>query len=256
MPLIPFPNVPNVPGVPNIPRDPLGAITSIGAIVGNINARAQIGEPVEAVYGIFDEDGNAVIVPDTIQAFAFQSDYSLSNFPIEQGGFNTYNKVQNPFQNRVLVVKGGNDSDRAEFLATVEGVLASTQLYSIVTPETTYVGVNMVGMSLSRTNRDGANMLIIDLQFIEVRLAPAAQYNEESSSAEPISDEQTDSAQAASAESNGQVQGETTPIEDLPPLKEADIRDFPPGYTKDPASGVILDPQGRPVPDLSKRVPQ
>lgn len=209
MPLIPYPNVPDVDGVPNVPQGPN---------TPDANYATDTTDPIELeqidnvpAWGVFDDAGNQVLAPDTIQAFAFNNAYSISKFPIEKGSFTDINKVASPFESRVMMVKGGSDKERSDFLADVFDVLDSLDLFTIVTPECTFPNVNLVDMHYSKINRNGANMLSIDLQFEEIRLAPDAQYSEADASTTPVNADRTDSVNAPSARADGQVKATTPP---------------------------------------------
>jgi len=210
MPFIPFPNVPALPGVPNIPRNPFLAAETIITIGSNAFARAQVNFLMAVarppVYALIDESGAPVLLPDTFQAFANDDTSQLSNYPVEQGSFNTYNKVDNPFIPRVVMSKGGSDAERAAFFEQVLQLRRSTALLTLITPEAIFRNINLVAFNYSKTNRTGANMLHIEMIFNEVRLAPAAQYSEPDGETPPITGDQTDSVNAPSPISGGQTQ--------------------------------------------------
>lgn len=210
MPLIPFPNVPALPGVPNIPRDPIGAAAAIITISSNFVARAQVqflmAVALPPAWGLVDEAGAAVLVPDTFQAFGQDDTSQLATYPIEQGSFGTYNKTDNPFVPRVLMTKGGSDAERYAFLEQVKDLRRGLDLLTLITPEGVYRNINLVAFNYTKTNRAGANLLHVDLIFNEVRLAPAAQYSEPDGETEPITEQQTNSVNAPSPIAGGQTQ--------------------------------------------------
>lgn len=195
MSLIPFPSIPNVRGVPQLPRLPglgsslppvLGAAAAIGALWRALSA--------PPTWGIFkqppptqpDVDGvetvtvTAQLIPvvtvDSIMDFSYRNEYEISDFFIQDGAFASYNKVANPYENSVRLIRTGSLSDRAEFLNQLEALLPSLLLYQIITPERTYINVNPYRLEVSRRGAAGAYQLTeVDLYFREIR-SVTAQY--------------------------------------------------------------------------------
>lgn len=195
MSLIPFPNVPLVAGVPQLPRLPglgntvppvLGAAAAIGSLW-----RALSSPPT---WGIFKQppptqpDANGietvtvvhqlvpVVVPDSIMDFNYRNEYDVPDFFVQDGSFSSFNKVANPFENSVRLIKTGSLSDRTEFLAALEVLLPSLELYQIITPEKTYTNVNPYRLEVARRGPSGAFQLTeVDLYFREIR-SVTAQY--------------------------------------------------------------------------------
>ena len=52
-------------------------------------------------WGIFDQSGDPVITADTIVEVGYRREYRISDFPVEEGSFASYNKVQTPYDVRV-----------------------------------------------------------------------------------------------------------------------------------------------------------
>lgn len=197
MPLIPYPNIPQLPGVPQLNRSPafppgpppaLGGAIALGRL-----ALALLSKPV---WGIFrddppvttpsDDDGTPtvvvrgnprpVIVPDSIREFSSKNEWQVSDYPVEQGGFASYNKVNNPFEVQLRLTKGGSLNDRKEFLKQIDAVAGDTRLYRIVTPEKVYPSVNITRVDNRRVEQNGAYFLSqVDIYFREIRFV-AAEY--------------------------------------------------------------------------------
>lgn len=121
------------------------------------------------VWGIFDGDDAPVIVGDTVAAFENVKDYRISNFPVEGGGFESYNKVETPFDIRMTFTKGGSLAERTAFLLSLEAAAASLALYSVATPERTYLDVNITHFDFQRTHTQGATLLVVDVGLEQVR---------------------------------------------------------------------------------------
>lgn len=195
MSLIPFPNVPNVPGVPQLPRLP--GVTSLPPVLGVAAAVGSLWRALSAppTWGIFkqtpptqpDADGvetvtvTAQLVPvvtvDSIMDFNYRNEYDISDFFIQDGAFASYNKVANPYETSVRLIRTGTLADRSEFLGQIEVILASLDLYQIIVPEKTYNNVNPYRVEVSRRGAEGAYQLTeVDLYFREIR-SVTAQYS-------------------------------------------------------------------------------
>lgn len=192
MPLIPFPNVPQVPGVPAILRETtipsLGELANLG--LGAIAALI-FGIPR---WGLYDQDGQQVLLFDTFLGIRFRNGSRISSFPVEQGSFSSFNKVDTPFDAMLRFALSGDTASRGALLNTLETLKGSVDLFSVVTPEIVYPSANVVAYSYERNTRSGPSQLIVDLYVEEVRQTAEAAF---SSTAEP---------DGAGEQNNGQVQ--------------------------------------------------
>lgn len=226
MSLIPFPNVPNVPGVPQLARAAQSALTTVGPALSGAAAVGALWRAlfVTPQWGIYkqvpppsapDADGlvtvtvqgnlTPVVTPDSILEFSYRNEFDISDAPIEDGAFASYNKVANPYETSVVMSKGGSQSDRATFLAQIDQIMGTLDMYYILTPEKTYRGINPYRNELLRRGANGAFFLTeVELYFREVRTA-TAQYTQTSTV--------TTNAQQASAQpvqNTGTVNGGTS----------------------------------------------
>lgn len=170
-----YPFVPQALGVPALLRGGAQILDSItlGALGIGDALTAIIGaEPVK--WGVFDTNGNPVADYDSVYATAYQNESRISDYPVEQGAFAAYNKVDNPFDVMVTLNCGGDEARRAAFLAACESVRKSLDLYAVMTPEYTFQNVNFTGINYQRSVRDGAYMVSVQLIGREVREKNAA----------------------------------------------------------------------------------
>lgn len=206
MPRIQFPNVPKVPGVPQLNRSNAFPSTVTPALAGAVNIfnllRAFLSPPV---WGIFndtseDETGQAedidpetgepfpevvvtarqvpVIVPDTFLTFGNKNEWTVSDAPTERGGFASYNKVASPYEIQMRLFKSGTVAARKAFIDSIDKIAGDTNLYKIVTPEKTYLRVNVVRYEIMREEERGAYMLnSVDIFFREIRIVRAEYTN-------------------------------------------------------------------------------
>lgn len=124
---------------------------------------------VAAEWGIYAAGGGRVLDPDNIVAFGYSSEYRTADYPIERGGFETYDKVALPFETRIVMSKGGTLAERQAFLDKVKAIKGDRNLYNVVTPEETYQDVNIVKVQFDRAADHGATMLTVEIYLREVR---------------------------------------------------------------------------------------
>ncbi len=197
MPIIPkppFPNVPKLPGVPQVPRSnnfpagpppALNAVVAIGRLV-----LAVLSKPAWGIYKMDlppeppDADGiqtvtvraapPPVITPDSFRRMGFRNEWAVSTAPIQNGGFANYNKVNNPYEISLRMIKTGSLESRKKFLAQIDAVAGSLELFKILTPEKTYLNCNILAVELVREEGAGAYMFAeVEITFIEVRIVEA-----------------------------------------------------------------------------------
>lgn len=97
--------------------------------------------------------------------------YAISEYPVEQGAFQSYNKVQTPFDVAVTITAGGSDANRTLLLTQVEAIIGSTQQYTVMMPEGTLNSVNPIAYGYRRTHDKGLGLLEVNILFKQVRPA-------------------------------------------------------------------------------------
>lgn len=170
-----FPNVPDVPGVPALPRDPFAEIPLLVPLVSDV-----LGLFIDLFaprWGLF-RDGFPVIIADSVISFDFKRNAAVATFPIEQGGFESYDKVDLPFDLHFRFSMGGLDADRSELIESVEAAFNSLDLLDAVTPEKVYTGVNIVHYDYRRLSNNGVGLLIIDTWCTQIRVNTAAAFSD------------------------------------------------------------------------------
>lgn len=191
MPRYPYPNVPKLPGVPQVNRSlesPAGPPPQLGGAIAL--ARLALALFQKPSWGIFrdtsqdplpvDPDGLEVVTvtadnppvidPDNFRDFGFRQEWAVASAPTEQGGFASYNKVQNPQELLIRLTKGGSLKARTDFLEKLNTIANSLDLYRVVTPEREYRGLNISRVEVSRKEAKGAYFLAeVDVFFIEIR---------------------------------------------------------------------------------------
>lgn len=166
-------------------------------------------------WGLFDQDGNPVLTGDSTLAFEINQDSSVTNYPIEDGGFETYNKVQTPFRVKFTFTKGGTTSDRASFLKKLDDLQASIDEFVAVTPEITYQSVTIDHYDVRRTARGGVTLLTVDVWCQEIRTGSAAQFSNTTPGTTQIT--ASKNPEANNPFNNGAVQGIAPTSQSLTP---------------------------------------
>lgn len=170
-----YPNVPIALGVPPVARN---AETTPGRgdpkLIRDADAIDRLSSDQ---WGIYDQNGVNVLQPDNIAAIGYSGEYRIADYPLEQGQYETYNKVQLPFQSRVSMTKGGKLSDRQGFLSRLEEIRGDLKLYNVTTPERVYMDVNIERVTLDRTASNGAGMLTVEVVLREIRQTTAITFS-------------------------------------------------------------------------------
>lgn len=194
MSLIDFPNVPNVPGVPSIARNP-----DFSADFGDLVSAVTSGNPLSIIesvttprWGIYLPDSmEKMIEPDSVLAFEYRGDARISDYPVEEGGFRSYNKVLQPFDIRMKMTCSGAGllsgasvglsgasagTTRETFIATLEAMKASLLTFNVVTPDFVYKSLNLVHFDYKRTNAEGVTLLTAEVFMREIMQTVEASY--------------------------------------------------------------------------------
>lgn len=166
--VLPIPNVPgSLPGVPPLPGGGIVVIPPVLAIADAVGL--SVFGPQQ--WGIFNQDGSPVLVADSVYSIDYNREYHVSDYPQEQGSFESYNKVLLPFTGKVTFLIA---EDRVEFLQSVEAAVASLDLVSVITPEISYPSANLTKYSYRREARAGVTLIRVDVGVEEIRQTATA----------------------------------------------------------------------------------
>lgn len=193
-----FPSVPMAPGVPPLLRQVGAVIDTVVLVAADAKLLVQqiTGGPT---WGLFAGTSPVpVLAANSVVAVDYRKEWRLATYPLEQGGFASYNKVVEPFDIRLTfavsgaggllssILSGGligqlisGDSSlaaRHAFLVAMDAAAGSLNVYQVVTPEITYASCNIVHYDYRREDRKGATLLQIDVWLQEVRRAPSASF--------------------------------------------------------------------------------
>lgn len=155
-------------------------------------------------WGLF-LDGEPVLDYDSVAAFGFKQDYPLSTYKVEQGAFETYDKVEQPYDVRMQFVAGGDGDRRRSFINSIMAIKGDLEQYDAITPDFSYLGVNVTHVDYDQTADKGVGLLRINVYLQQVRVTDSAQFN----TATPLNN--TKSPDSAETVNNGTVQANDVP---------------------------------------------
>lgn len=145
---------------------PASALAS--AIVGNL-------APLQAIASLLGVPNLLPVVASTIE-FEFKQDWPISDYPQEQGAFQTYNKVELPSEVRLKLACGGAPATRRTFLDTCQAIAKSFELFDIVTPEIVFTSMSAHHLDWRRGARNGVQLIVVDLWFEKVQVTSTATF--------------------------------------------------------------------------------
>lgn len=190
-----MPDVPNLPGVPALTNyasdlaslilgDALSAIAALLSPAWGIYIEGQpvitpasaVGQEINATLGAIGEIAALIGIPNVVPVtastieFDYAADSPISTYPQEEGAFQSYDKVQLPFDVKLRIACGGSESQRQAFLTTLEALRTSLALVDILTPEQIYPSCNCKHVDYRRSARHGVTLITADVWFEQVRV--------------------------------------------------------------------------------------
>ena len=204
-----------LPRLPKSPNAPVLAQTLLGAAQASLFRKFQIdsgwsithyggpknGKPLTDVRhmkgAVTSVIAGALGLQSSISTVSFDYVKSamVSDFPIERGGFASYNKVELPATPVVSLAITGTVDSRRKFLNDIERACKSTELFTIATPSKVFSGYSINQFGYRQSSSHGANLIVVDLQLKEVREVIVAlttneklTKNSKSNTAKPLED--------------------------------------------------------------------
>ncbi len=161
--------LPNISNLLNLGKLPLGLFNKDGP---NLPGASTL-----PVWGIFTRQGKLLVKADSVLSLEFKNSWNISKFPQEEGAFQSYNKVNSPYQARIQLSKGGTETDRSNFLQAIDDAANSLDLYNIHMPEKFYVNANIYDYSLVRRANNGVGLITVEIWLEEVRITTTTQFS-------------------------------------------------------------------------------
>ena len=156
-------NIQNAPGVPAIAFNSSIAAPAL-LITDLVQQFSAIFGPQ---WGIF-LDGVIVITAESVIGVEHRVEYTVSDYPVEGGVFESYDKVLTPFVSKVRFASGSSPAARAALLASVEAASQTLFLYDVVTPEFTYTGATISHYDYRRESEKGVGLIVVDVWLTQV----------------------------------------------------------------------------------------
>lgn len=157
-------HVPNVPGVPSVV---FAAATEVITLLTRDAISLFTGFSISP-WGIY-KGGFPVVLAETVTAFDYKQQWSISDFPVERGGFESYNKVAVPFETGFRFAAGGVSVQRQQLLDSIAAIAGDTELYDVVTPDAVYINVNISRYDYRQRASDGVGLIQVDVFATEIR---------------------------------------------------------------------------------------
>ncbi len=190
-------------GIPPLlnPASEIQGALATATVVGLINTvsllqsdAALLLGPVSGPWGIFSITpdgliGEPIALADSVVSLHYKQEWRIPNYPIEQGAFQSYNKVQMPFDAIVKLSKGGSVAERQRFLAAIAAAAESLDQYLVRTPERDFPNATIARYDYERTADTGRGLITVEIGLIEIRATATAAFvdTKASSGVDPLS---------------------------------------------------------------------
>lgn len=122
-------------------------------------------------WGIFSSTGGAILQANSVLAIEYARDYNVSDYPQEQGAFQSYNKVTIPYLAKITYVISDT---RQQFLGAVEAAVKSLQLVAVITPDVQYASANLTHYDYRR-QKQNVSLIDVTVWCREIRVAGQTQ---------------------------------------------------------------------------------
>lgn len=192
-----YPNVPDLPGVPQLPRSPkfpTPVVATLAIFEGAI-WQALTYSPAWGIYPIYSNPnsnfqqnfinsllssipklpqfGNLTgstqaIIADSCISVGTKKENNVSEFPIQNGGFASYNKVILPMMQKVRLAKTGSSQDINIFITQIEKYANDLTLVNVVTDGYTFQNYTISSWDCSRTSQNGVHLVEVEIGLKQV----------------------------------------------------------------------------------------
>lgn len=182
-------------GVPKLWSTVISDAEAVASVELDTLLQSYLIQQADKLWGIFDSSGTAVITSGRVRAIDMRAGYMISDAPLENGAFMSYNKVKRPSEIMVEMLCDGTSMSygnlsaisnllsatgitgaspeltaRTSFTKALDTVVADLNLYHVTTPEQTYTNMNVVEYSMRRSVERGVTLLWADVRMQGVRI--------------------------------------------------------------------------------------
>lgn len=118
---------------------------------------------------LLDERGATAITFTSFIDIDVRNEGQALSYPVEEGGFANYNKVQSPLNIRVTLAVQGDEEDFDYTIYKLDEYTEGAVKLSVSTPATLYEDMTLESYSHKRTRENNAGLLTVELNLVEVR---------------------------------------------------------------------------------------
>jgi len=173
--VIVYPDVPNVPGVPALPRNPLFPPTPPPILLSQDAVSTPQSVPAQK-WGLYSQ-GQPVILADNVAEIEYKQNWAIADYQMEEGAFESYDKVSNPFEIALAFSCGGSIDQRQAFLDSIANIAGDLNLYDVYTPEVNYLNVNISHYDYKRTATNGMGLIVVNIYVQQIRITTTSPFN-------------------------------------------------------------------------------
>lgn len=170
-----YPDVPNVAGVPALPRNPLFPPTPPPILLTQDAISTPQSVPAQK-WGLYSQ-GEPVILADNVIEIEYKQNWAIADYQMEEGAFESYDKVSNPFEIALAFSCGGSIDQRQQFLDSIKNIAGDLNLYDVYTPEENYLNVNISHYDYKRTATNGMGLIVVNIYVQQIRITTTSPFN-------------------------------------------------------------------------------
>ena len=196
--------------------------TTLLSAISSGNIFSIINSTIVPGYGIYLKSGAAALKPSSVLGIEYGADASVVSAPVEQGSYNSFNKVKRPPVIRVLFTLEGwtgfsggipnltnfTLSSRAGMLSTLDGMVNNALTYDIETPDTTYEDYDLVRYNY-RTSSHDVTLLTVEAIFEAILQTSEVTLTSTTATSSTTSNSTSKAASAVTEKANSTASGST-----------------------------------------------
>ena len=159
-------------GVPNLLKGVARA--TVATLLSNTLGKLYDFFVVPPKWGIYlPGSSTKAIEVASVVAMDIAGSADVSDYPIEQGSFVSYNKVILPDVFQFRIAQDGREANRTKLLDWLQRSKNGLDVFDVVCPEFVYPNATLIRYTIRRTAESGASMVTADCVFQQVRDKPA-----------------------------------------------------------------------------------
>ena len=118
---------------------------------------------------LLDVKGQTAVTFTSFIDIDLRAEGQALTYPVENGGFASYNKVESPLDIRLTLGLQGTEADFASALERIGKYKRDAVVLAVVTPAAMYRSMTLEAFSYKRAKGNGAGLLATELTLVEVR---------------------------------------------------------------------------------------